>query len=78
LQAPRFRARSELRRAKRSRRFPAERRTIEELTIRDDDFRDMCDELAEAELALEAAEALPPHIREQRTADDASLGNCGA
>ena len=51
------------------RRFPAERRTIEELLLRDDDFCDMCEELAEAELAQRAAELLPPTVREERTAE---------
>jgi uncharacterized protein (DUF2236 family) len=49
------------------RRFPAERPTIEELIVRDGDFCEMCQELAAAELALIAAEVLPPAIRDART-----------
>ncbi len=48
-------------------RFPNERQAIEELIARDGDFRDMCDELAEAELALKAAERLPLAVRAERT-----------
>jgi hypothetical protein len=51
------------------RRFPTERHAIEELMLRDGDFCDMCEELAEAELALRAAELLPPTVREERTAE---------
>lgn len=51
------------------RRFPAHRRTIEELIARDDDFRDMCEELAEAEMALQAATALPPALCMARQAE---------
>lgn len=51
------------------RRFPAEHRTIEELSAHSEDFRDMCEELAEAELALATAEGLPGALREQRRAE---------
>lgn len=51
------------------RRFPAERRAIKELMLRDGEFSDMCEELAEAESALHAAKALPPDVREERTAE---------
>jgi hypothetical protein len=51
------------------RRFPADRKTIDELILRNGDFRDMCDELAEAEDALAAAEHLPPAVRAERTAE---------
>jgi hypothetical protein len=51
------------------RRFPAERRTIEELIVRDGDFCDMCEALAEAESALLATEGLPLNVRETRTAE---------
>ncbi len=50
-------------------RFPSERRTIEELILQDEDFRDMCEELADAELALKAAERLPPGVRAERTSE---------
>ncbi|MBL0373985.1 hypothetical protein JJB09_18335 [Rhizobium sp. KVB221] len=51
------------------RRFPAERRTIQQLLVGDGDFYDMCEELAEAESALLAAEALPLDVREARIAE---------
>lgn len=51
------------------RRFPAEQQAIEALTARSEDFRDMCEELAEAELALLAAEGLPAALRGQREAE---------
>jgi hypothetical protein len=51
------------------RRFPADRKAIEELILRDGDFRDMCDELAEAEGALSAVEQLPTAVRAERTAE---------
>jgi len=51
------------------RRFPACRRAIEELIARGGDFRDMCEELAEADTALRAAEALPPALRMDRQAE---------
>jgi hypothetical protein len=51
------------------RRFPAERPAIKELIARDGDFRDMCEELAEAEFALEAAELLPLAVRAERMAE---------
>jgi len=47
-------------------RFPADRRAIEELTAHSEDFRDMCEELADSEKALRAAEMLPPAIRAER------------
>jgi hypothetical protein len=51
------------------RRFPAKARLIEELTERSEDFRDMCEELAEAELALLAAKDAPPGVRAERIAE---------
>ncbi|MCX5580509.1 hypothetical protein [Kaistia terrae] len=51
------------------RRFPAEHRAIEALTAQNEDFRDMCEELAEAEMALLAVERLPGHLRSQRAAE---------
>ena len=50
-------------------RFPAERLIIDLLLLRDSDFSDMCEELAAAELALQAAEALPLSVREERIAE---------
>jgi hypothetical protein len=40
--------------------------TIEIMTQRSTSFRDLCDDLAAAEYGLRAAEALPPHVRDQR------------
>lgn len=51
------------------RRFPADRQTIDQLIVRDGDFCDMCEELADAEGALRAVEALPPDVREARAAE---------
>jgi hypothetical protein len=51
------------------RRFPAEARLIEELSARSENFRDMCDELADAEWALLATKDLRPEIREERIAE---------
>ncbi|CAH1654762.1 hypothetical protein CHELA20_53966 [Hyphomicrobiales bacterium] len=51
------------------RRFPAERRAIDDLAAHNEDFRDMCEELAEAEMALLAADVLPPGVREERRAE---------
>lgn len=50
-------------------RLPTERRTIEQLAARSEDFCDMCEELAEAERALLLAQALPAEIRGERTAE---------
>lgn len=50
-------------------RFPTELRAIERLTKQSEDFCDMCEELADAELALCAAQALPPETRAERTAE---------
>jgi hypothetical protein len=55
------------------RRFPTQGRQIEELTASSEDFRDMCDELAEAELALLASEDLPPDLRSERKAEWTAL-----
>lgn len=49
--------------------FPSERQTIEELIVCDDIFRDLCEELADAELALKAAAQLPLNVREGRVAE---------
>ena len=51
------------------RRFPLERRVVADLRAQSEDFCDMCEELADAELALLAAEALPPAVRRERTAE---------
>jgi hypothetical protein len=51
------------------RRFPDEARLIEELSARSENFRDMCDELADAERALLATKDVRPDIREERIAE---------
>jgi hypothetical protein len=51
------------------RRFPAEARLIEELSARSENFRDMCDELADAERALLATKDLRPDVRNERIAE---------
>jgi hypothetical protein len=51
------------------RRFPSKARTIEELTRRSENFRDMCEELAEAEAALLAAKNAPAEVRNERMAE---------
>ena len=48
------------------RRFPANARTIAEMSARPGPFRDMCEELADAEAALAAADGAPPKIRDAR------------
>ncbi|MGO4402774.1 hypothetical protein AB4Z10_00760 [Bosea sp. RAF48] len=50
-------------------RFPTERRAIEQLAARSEDFCDMCEELVEAELALRVAQMMPAEIRGERTAE---------
>jgi len=49
--------------------FPQEHQKIRLLLVRDGDFRDLCDELAEAESALQATEALPLPVRAERRAE---------
>ena len=44
--------------------FPSEARLIEELSSRNENFRDMCNELADAELGLRATRDAPPEVRE--------------
>jgi hypothetical protein len=51
------------------RRFPSKARTIEELTRQSENFRDMCEELAEAEAALLAAKNAPAGVRDERMAE---------
>jgi hypothetical protein len=51
------------------RRFPSKAREIEELTAQSEDFRDMCEELAEAEAALLAAQNAPAGVRNERIAE---------
>ena len=51
------------------RRFPSKAREIEELTRQSENFRDMCEELAEAEAALLAAKDAPAGVRNERIAE---------
>ena len=47
-------------------RFPAHTAEIEAMMLSDEDFRGLCDDLAEAEIALESTDRLPGAIREER------------
>ena len=51
------------------RRFPDKALLIEDLMGRDEDFRDLCDELADAEMALLAIDAVPADVRAARAAE---------
>ena len=51
------------------RRFPQYEFAIHRLMERDESFRDMCEELAEAELALSRVDMIPPILREARRAE---------
>jgi hypothetical protein len=51
------------------RRFPQFELAIHRLMDRDEIFRDMCEELAEAELALSRVDLLPPTLSEARRAE---------
>jgi hypothetical protein len=51
------------------RRFPQSEIAIRGLMDRSEAFRDMCEELAEAELALSRVDAAPPPLREARRAE---------
>ena len=55
------------------RRFPARSLQIKELSIRDESFRGMCEDLAVAENALAAADQLPVQVREERRAEFSGL-----
>jgi crotonobetainyl-CoA:carnitine CoA-transferase CaiB-like acyl-CoA transferase len=52
-----------------ARRFPARRGAIEALADRDEEFRALCADLAEAEAALHRWAAAPSPAREQRCAE---------
>jgi hypothetical protein len=51
------------------RRFPGKAGLIEELVARSENFRDMCDELADVESALLAIKDLPAKLRKEREAE---------
>lgn len=48
------------------RRFPEHARAIEHLAEHDETFRDICEELVEAEKALESAQSGPEQLRKAR------------
>ena len=52
-----------------TRRFPSEAKLIEELMIRSESFRGLCDDFAEAERALAATEQMPEALRRARRAE---------
>ena len=65
------------------RRFPQFELAIHRLMDRSESFRDMCEELAEAELALSRVDQMPPALREARRAEwqelvDRLVGEVGA
>ncbi|CAN7182738.1 hypothetical protein LJN214_000361 [Mesorhizobium sp. LjNodule214] len=65
------------------RRFPQFELAIHRLMDRSEGFQDMCEELAEAELALSRIEKVPPAVRESRRAEwqepvDRLVGEVGA
>jgi hypothetical protein len=54
-------------------RFPTRQRAIEALAARNDDFRSLCADLAEAQVALRRWEQSSSLVREQRCSEYASL-----
>jgi hypothetical protein len=65
------------------RRFPQCELAIHRLMDRSESFRDMCEELAEAELALSRVDQVPAALREARRAEwqelvDRLVGEVGA
>jgi hypothetical protein len=65
------------------RRFPQFELPIHRLMDRSEGFQDMCEELAEAELALSRIDEVPPALRESRRAEwqelvDRLVGEVGA
>ncbi|CCV14367.1 hypothetical protein [Mesorhizobium sp. STM 4661] len=65
------------------RRFPQFELTIHRLMDRNDSFRDMCEELADAEFALSRVELVAPELREARRTEwqelvDRLIGEVGA
>ena len=49
-----------------TRRFPSEAKLIEDVMIRSESFRGLCDDLAEAERVLAATDGMPPELRRDR------------
>lgn len=65
------------------RRFPQFELAIHRLMDRNEGFQDMCEELAEAELALSRIDMVAPEVRESRRAEwqelvDRLVGEVGA
>lgn len=54
-------------------RFPERARSIERLAVRDEDFRDLCIDLADAQAALQRWELSTEPTREQRSAEYAEM-----
>ena len=52
-----------------TRRFPSEAKLIEEVMIRSESFRELCDDLAEAERALAATDQMPEALLRDRRAE---------
>ena len=52
-----------------TRRFPSEAKLIEEVMARSESFRELCDDLAEAERALAATDQLPEALLRDRRAE---------
>ena len=52
-----------------TRRFPSEAKLVEEVMLRSESFRGLCDDLAEAERALIATEEMPEALRRDRRAE---------
>jgi hypothetical protein len=52
-----------------TRRFPDQADLIEELIDRNEDFSEMCEELADAERALLAVDSVPAEVRAARRAE---------
>ncbi|MFC7395579.1 hypothetical protein ACFQU1_00035 [Chelatococcus sp. GCM10030263] len=55
------------------RRFPHRRRAIEELALQSENFRLLCSDLADAELALEGWKNCPTPLGEERCAEYRTL-----
>ena len=48
------------------RRFPEKSQAVDQLIGRDENFRDMCEELADVESALNAIDRVPKELRQER------------
>ena len=52
-----------------TRRFPSEAKLIEEVMLRSESFRGLCEDLAEAERALAGTDQMPEALRRDRRAE---------